>query len=168
MSTPSPAAPAGVHRRGGPVTAVKVLAVLAGAPLAGVLLLGAALGGAPLPTGPAQGTPPAYPNDLPGPPAAFPGPPGGGCSVPDPTGTGGCVTETTGWLLTQIGHAFGPLPTSCWDAHAWNPDSDHPLGRACDIGFGTPATFPGPPDVARGWLLAQWLHTTPALCTSRT
>lgn len=56
----------------------------------------------------------------------------GGCSVPDPTGTGGCVTPTTAWMLAQVQQAFPGLSVSCWDAHAWNPKSDQPVGRGCD------------------------------------
>lgn len=81
------------------------------------------------------------------------------CSVPDPTGTGGCVTPATAWVLTQIQATFGPRPASCWDAHAWNPTSDHPAGRACDVFYGRAGHFPGPDDVAAGWRLATWLRT---------
>jgi len=139
---------------------LKTVATLAAAPATLVLLLGAALG-TPLPT---SGTPAgaeapaAYPSDLPSPPAAFAGA-ASGCTVPDPTGTGGCVTPATAWLLDQVELHFGPLPTSCWDAHAWNPTSDHPRGKACDVTFGTLGTFPGPDDVGRGWILAEWLRT---------
>ena len=40
----------------------------------------------------------------------------------------------------------------CWDAHAWNPTSDHPLGKACDM-FQAYSTSTG---VAVGWRLADW------------
>lgn len=81
----------------------------------------------------------------------------GGCSVPDPTGTGGCVTPATAWVLQQVDDHFGQEPTSCWDAHAWNPTSDHPQGRACDVTFGTAGRFPDEADKAAGWALAGWL-----------
>lgn len=41
----------------------------------------------------------------------------------------------------------------CWDEHAWNPSSDHPLGKACDL-FQTYTTDAGR---AVGWRLANWL-----------
>jgi hypothetical protein len=81
-----------------------------------------------------------------------------GCSVQDPTGTGGCVTPAMAWLLTEASAAFGPLPTSCWDEHAWNPDSDHPRGKGCDTTFGALGRRPGPADEARGWAYAEWLR----------
>jgi hypothetical protein len=81
-----------------------------------------------------------------------------GCTVPDPTGTGGCVTPATAWLLDQVATAFPGASASCWDAHAWNPRSDHPAGRACDYSFGRPGTFPGEADAAAGWQMAQWLQ----------
>jgi Transglycosylase SLT domain len=81
---------------------------------------------------------------------------GSGCTVPDPTGTGGCLTSTTVWMLAQAESAFPGTPASCWDAHAWNPSSDHPLGMACDFGIGRAGTFPGPDATARGWALATW------------
>lgn len=82
-----------------------------------------------------------------------------GCVVPDPTGTGGCVTQATAWMLHQAAIAFPGLPVTCWDAHAWNPTSDHPLGKGCDFTFGRIGTFPGPQDVTRGWTFAEWLHS---------
>ena len=140
---------------------MKSLAWVAGTPVALILLFGAAIGTpAPAPTGIA-GPPAAYPTDLPPQPALFAGT-SSGCTVPDPTGTGGCVTPATAWLLDQVAGAFGPLPTSCWDAHAWNPASDHPRGKGCDVTFGRHGTFPGADDVQRGWVLAQWLRANAA------
>ena len=81
-----------------------------------------------------------------------------GCTTLDPTGTGGCVTPAAAWLYARMQAAFGPLPTSCWDAHAWNPGSDHPRGRACDVMFGQPGRFPDAADTARGWAVATWLR----------
>ncbi len=87
-----------------------------------------------------------------------------GCTVPDPTGTGGCVTPATAWLLQQTATAFPGLPVSCWDAHAWNPTSDHPRGKACDFTIGRIGRFPGPDDVQRGWGMAEWFRANaPAL-----
>jgi len=40
----------------------------------------------------------------------------------------------------------------CWDEHAWNPTSDHPLGKACDM-FQAYTTSSGR---AVGWRLANW------------
>ncbi|GAA1995347.1 hypothetical protein JL107_07890 [Nakamurella flavida] len=40
----------------------------------------------------------------------------------------------------------------CWDEHAWNPTSDHPLGKACDL-FQDYRTSAG---VAAGWRAANW------------
>ena len=90
-------------------------------------------------------------------PQPYPGGPTG-CTIPDPTGTGGCVTGATAWLLQQVALHIHQGPVSCWDRHAWNPTSDHPLGKACDYTFGRLGTFPGPADVARGWQLATWLR----------
>jgi hypothetical protein len=42
---------------------------------------------------------------------------------------------------------------SCWDPHLQNPDSHHPLGRACDL-FSRPHD---PTDVARSWIVVHWL-----------
>jgi len=81
----------------------------------------------------------------------------GGCTISDPTGTGGCVTPATAWLLQQASAHFGRQPTSCWDAHAWNPTSDHPKGRGCDVTFGTAGRFPDVTDKAAGWTFASWL-----------
>lgn len=82
----------------------------------------------------------------------------GGCTVPDPTGTGGCVTPATAWMLAQVEATFPGLPVSCWDAHLWNPNSDHPKGRGCDYTIGSLGSFPGPQDTAFGWSLAEWLR----------
>ncbi|MGQ0624590.1 MAG: hypothetical protein ACT4PP_08080 [Sporichthyaceae bacterium] len=81
--------------------------------------------------------------------------PAQGCTQPDPTRAGGCLTPRTAalatWLLTNAERPNGTRrwSVSCWDAHAWNPDSDHPHGRACDV-------FPGP----TGRLPTGAQHTT--------
>jgi hypothetical protein len=85
-----------------------------------------------------------------------------GCAVPDPTGTGGCVTQATAWLLAQVAAHVHQGPVTCWDAHAWNPSSDHPKGRACDYTIGRLGDFPRRADVLRGWALAEWLRTCAA------
>lgn len=80
-----------------------------------------------------------------------------GCSIPDPTGTGGCVTATMANAYRQTIATFGKISTSCWDEHAWNPTSDHPLGKGCDFTMGTIGKFPGPEDTAKGWEVANWM-----------
>jgi hypothetical protein len=82
-----------------------------------------------------------------------------GCVLPDPTGTGGCVTGATAWLLTQVRVHVHTGPVSCWDAHAWNPTSDHPRGRACDYTIGRAGQLPSPGQTTEGWRLATWLRT---------
>lgn len=125
---------------------------MVGALLSVVLLLGAAMGSVATAT---PGAVPSYGSVAGANP--FEGS-SSGCTVPDPTGTGGCITGAMAWVLQQIELHFGKLPTSCWDRHAWNPTSDHPLGKACDITFGRLGTFPGANDVTRGWALARWLR----------
>ena len=130
----------------------------AAAPLVSVLLLGGAMAGAS-PSTPTQpgAEPSVFPSDLPGPAVPFTGT-GRGCTVIDPTGTGGCLTPAAAWMLVQVSVAFGPLPGSCWDAHAWNPTSDHPRGRACDFTVGRIGAFPNAAEASRGWVLARWLQ----------
>lgn len=57
-------------------------------------------------------------------------------TVTDPTGTGGMVTPRTAAWVGQARAALGNPPMSCWDAHVWNPTSDHPKGKACDVFVG--------------------------------
>ena len=82
-----------------------------------------------------------------------------GCTVADPTGTGGCVTPAMAWLLNETTTVFGPMPTSCWDEHAWNPRSDHPRGKACDVFPGRGGVLPSAEQKARGDALAASLQT---------
>lgn len=75
-------------------------------------------------------------------------------TVPDPSGTGGQVTPRMATLYAAIDQAgLAGRGASCWDKHEWNPASDHPLGKACDLFFN--------PDDAQqvdaGWALATWL-----------
>jgi len=73
-------------------------------------------------------------------------------TVLDPTGTGGRVTPRAAALVAALtAGGFAPSGISCWDAHAWNPTSDHPRGLACDVFFAYPA------QVAQGWGTANWL-----------
>lgn len=95
---------------------------------------------------------------LPAAPEPFTGLPGG--MVVDPSGTGGWVTRPTAHLYAQTRVAFPASGWSCWDAHEWNPTSDHPQGRACDITFGnTPGIMPTQDEAQRGWRIAHWLQT---------
>jgi Transglycosylase SLT domain len=96
---------------------------------------------------------------LPGPPWPYVGV-GLGCVADDPTTTG-CLTPAAAHLYAQVEVAFGPWPwgVTCWDAHAWNPSSDHPRGKACDYTVGVIGQHPANRDKAAGWQLASWLTT---------
>lgn len=76
-------------------------------------------------------------------------------TVTDPTGTGGMVTPRTAAWVAQARQNLGTLSMSCWDAHVWNPTSDHPRGKACDIMVGTDARKSSPAR-ARGDQIANW------------
>ena len=121
-------------------------------------------GGAAAVSAVADGPPPKALVANVGPVVELPAPPqswtGGrtGCTVPDPSGTGGCVTGATAWLVDQLGSAVGTVPVTCWSEHAWNPASDHPAGRGCDLFFGAAGEFPAGEDLVRGWSVAQWLR----------
>jgi hypothetical protein len=82
----------------------------------------------------------------------------GGCVADDPT-TSGCLTPAAAHLYQQVLVAFGAWPwgATCWDAHAWNPSSDHPRGKACDYTVGAIGQHPSDADKAVGWQLADWL-----------
>lgn len=56
------------------------------------------------------------------------------------------VRATLAYVLTSL------ALVRCWDAHAWNPSSDHPLGRACDF----TQDYRTSDGVARGWRQANW------------
>ncbi|WP_028938089.1 transglycosylase SLT domain-containing protein [Pseudonocardia spinosispora] len=101
---------------------------------------------------------------LPAAPMTFAGPAGGGCTQQDPTSRG-CLTPAARWALDQQVAAFGAVqhgPTlasaGCWDAHAWNPGSDHAKGRACDLFPGTSGQFAAGTELARGWRVANWFR----------
>ena len=124
---------------------------------------------APTPAPPATPKPDAPEPDTPRKPTAALDPAswtGGatGCTLPDPTG-GRCVTGATRHGLQAAGTAFdgwqdGPAirAAGCWDRHAWNPRSDHPQGRACDL-FATKAgRFADGAELAQGWRVAQWFR----------
>jgi hypothetical protein len=104
-------------------------------------------------------TPPAGLRD----PAAWTGGPTG-CRLPDPTG-GRCLTGATHHGLDAAAAAFhgwdaGPAIRSagCWDRHAWNPRSDHPQGRACDLFATRAGRFADGAELADGWRVAQWFR----------
>ncbi|MCU1630794.1 MAG: hypothetical protein JWP64_5743 [Pseudonocardia sp.] len=88
-----------------------------------------------------------------------------GCTGTDPTSGRGCLTGVARHGLDAVTTAFGSLQggpvvhtASCWDAHAWNPSSDHPRGRACDLFPTTGGRFPQGRELANGWRLAEWLR----------
>jgi hypothetical protein len=87
-----------------------------------------------------------------------------GCTVPDPTG-GRCLTGATRHGFDAVAATFdgwhsGPAIRSagCWDRHAWNPRSDHPQGRACDLFATRAGRFAGGAELADGWRVARWLR----------
>jgi hypothetical protein len=82
------------------------------------------------------------------------------CSLPDPTTGRGCLTARMASLAAQL-QAQG-WSISCWDAHAWNPTSDHPLGRACDVFPGKGGTLPTAAQKVDGDALAATLQATAA------
>ncbi|MFF1820455.1 hypothetical protein ACFVWG_24335 [Kribbella sp. NPDC058245] len=82
-------------------------------------------------------------------------------SVPDPTGTGGMLTPRTAAWVAKAKASLGDLSMSCWDAHLWNPTSDHPKGKACDVMVGGDARK-APAKRARGDAIANWTIQTAA------
>ncbi|MGW6195108.1 hypothetical protein ACWF0M_03065 [Kribbella sp. NPDC055110] len=82
-------------------------------------------------------------------------------SVPDPTGTGGLLTPRTAAWVQAARVALQNPSMSCWDAHAWNPTSDHPKGKACDVFVGGDARK-SPAERAKGDRYANWTIQTAA------
>ncbi|WP_214401191.1 hypothetical protein [Pseudonocardia lacus] len=87
-----------------------------------------------------------------------------GCTRSDPTG-GDCLTGATRHGFDEVADAFGGWEdgpsirsAGCWDAHAWNPRSDHPRGRACDLFAGEQGRFAKGEDLDDGWRVAGWLR----------
>ncbi|WP_433021241.1 hypothetical protein [Kribbella sp. CA-294648] len=80
-------------------------------------------------------------------------------TVTDPTGTGGMVTPRTALWVSQARAALANPPMSCWDRHAWNPTSDHPKGKACDVMVGGDARRSAPLR-AKGDQMANWTIET--------
>jgi len=74
---------------------------------------------------------------------------------PDPTTGRGCITPRTGAFVTALKASGLAVPSlRCWDAHSWNPTSDHPKGRACDAAISS--GFPNADQAARGEAIATW------------
>ncbi len=83
------------------------------------------------------------------------------CSVrPDPTSGRGCLTPRTLNIAVQLMAQGWHL--ACWDAHAWNPSSDHPKGKACDAFPGRGGVLPTPEQKAHGDALAASLQASAA------
>lgn len=82
-----------------------------------------------------------------------------GCATPDPT-TAGCVTAATANGITEVQRAFGTAVRSagCWAPRPWNPTSDHPKGRGCDIFPDMAGIFPRGETLEAGWRMAAWLR----------
>jgi hypothetical protein len=74
---------------------------------------------------------------------------------PDPTTGRGCLTPRTFTFVNTLLASGPPVPSiSCWDPHAWNPSSDHPRGRACDVPVSS--GFPNADQAAVGQAVASW------------
>jgi hypothetical protein len=80
-------------------------------------------------------------------------------TIADPTGTGGMVTPRTAAWVADARKNLGTLSMSCWDAHLWNPTSDHPRGKACDVMVGADARRSSSVH-ARGDQIANWAVKT--------
>jgi hypothetical protein len=75
---------------------------------------------------------------------------------PDPTNGRGCITPRTNALVAAIRTNGMTFPSIyCWDAHAWNPKSDHATGKACDIAYSS--GWPNQTQIASGNEMATWL-----------
>lgn len=82
-------------------------------------------------------------------------------TITDPTGTGGMVTPRTAAWVALARKTLGPLSMTCWDAHVWNPTSDHPRGKACDLMVGADSRQSAPAK-AQGDRIANWAVQTAA------
>ncbi|MFP5072676.1 hypothetical protein ACLFMI_23795 [Pseudonocardia nantongensis] len=132
------------------------------APLLGVLLVFAVLGGAVVWFADSRGFTTGDLWEIVDPP------PPEECTRDDPT-TSGCLTPTALRLHDTVVARFGePGPdqplrdVTCWSEHAWNPSSDHPAGRACDLFPGGYGEFPQGAELDAGWALADWLRANAA------
>jgi hypothetical protein len=80
-------------------------------------------------------------------------------SVPDPTVRGGMLTPRTAAWVNSAKAALNNPSMSCWDAHLWNPTSDHPKGKACDLFVGGDARLKSAAR-ATGDRIANWTIQT--------
>jgi hypothetical protein len=71
------------------------------------------------------------------------------------------VTPRTAAWVAKARAALPNPSISCWDAHAWNPTSDHPKGKACDVMVGADSRK-SPPAKAKGDQIANWTLQTAA------
>jgi hypothetical protein len=100
----------------------------------------------------APGIPRCATTPPPPPPTPNPGGRCKGAKVDDPTSTGQ-ITHRMCVLYYAMKATGKTHSAACWDEHAWNPTSDHPLGKACDF-FYAPYDKA---DVKLGWTMARWL-----------
>ncbi|MEV8372542.1 hypothetical protein AB0P21_07375 [Kribbella sp. NPDC056861] len=82
-------------------------------------------------------------------------------SVPDPTVPGGMLTPRTAAWVAKAKLALQNPSMSCWDAHVWNPTSDHPKGKACDVMVGADGRKSAVAK-AKGDQIANWSIETAA------
>lgn len=84
-----------------------------------------------------------------------------GCASPDPTTANGCLTAATANGIRQVQRVFGPELKSvgCWAKRPWNPASDHPQGKGCDLFPTRAGIFPRGEPLAAGWRMAAWLRS---------
>jgi hypothetical protein len=82
-------------------------------------------------------------------------------SAPDPTVAGGMLTPRTAAWVAKARAALGNPSMACWDAHLWNPTSDHPKGKACDVFVGADSRKSAPAR-AKGDQIANWTLQTAA------
>ncbi|WP_116049699.1 lytic transglycosylase domain-containing protein [Amycolatopsis palatopharyngis] len=82
-----------------------------------------------------------------------------GCTEPDPT-TSGCLTAATANGVGEIQRTFESQIRSagCWAPRPWNPTSDHPKGRGCDLFPDRSGIFPSGEQLDAGWRIAAWLR----------
>jgi len=77
-------------------------------------------------------------------------------TCPDPTTGAGCITPRLLALVNAAKATGLNLPKiSCWDAHAWNPTSDHPRGKACDLSYSH--GFAAGAELAAGNAMSDWV-----------
>jgi hypothetical protein len=82
------------------------------------------------------------------------------CSVrPDPSNGRLCVTPRTAVWIAAARTALPGQGISCWDGHAWNPTSDHPKGRGCDLMIGKDSRKNAAEKV-KGDEIARWALST--------